>query len=201
MAFWGSKPNTSKSFGALAVGTDNKALSEEIQGVGKKFGDVNEKYRTEMAKYKKIADFNKKLSASYIANIHAMVDVSKLLNEYASFFALLKEEINKADGSIGTLTAEEIQYIESLTKSKIENFSSSFIEQSNKVKDLYGKFNQTSQAQALEKAQAQMSEAIEAAGIAYEDISKTITKGGARRKSASKAKAPRKKAAPKHPKH
>jgi len=196
MFSFSGKGTNSKSFGVnLPVGTGSKALSEEISSVSKKFVDVNEKYRSEMSKYKKIADFNKKLSASYISNIHAMVDISKLLNDYAGFFSMLKEEINKTDGNIGSLTADEIQYIESITKAKIEAFSSSFMQQSDKVKDLYKKYGQESEAKNLSNAQEQLQEAIQAAGLTYDDVSKVVARGGASKKGAKKGKG---KAKPKH---
>ncbi len=160
---------TSVSFGAnLPVG--NKALSAEISEVGQKFVKTNTKYRTEIDKYKKIAEFNKKLSSSYIANIHAIVDVSKLLNDYALFFNILKEEINKTEGQIGTLQASDIQYLENLTKAKMDEFSSKFIEQSEKVRGLYTKYGQEEEAKTISSAQEQLKNTVTNAGITYQSL-------------------------------
>ena len=161
--------STSVSFGAnLPVG--NKALSAEISEVGQKFVKTNKKYRDEIDKYKKIADFNKKLSSSYIANVHAIIDVSKLLNDYALFFNILKEEINKTEGQIGTLQSSDIQYLENLTKAKMEEFSHKFIEQSEKVRGLYTKYGQESEAKTISSAQEQLKNTISNAGVTYNSL-------------------------------
>lgn len=183
----------SASFGAnLPVG--NKALSAEISEVGQKFVKANKKYRDEIDKYKKIADFNKKLSASYIANVHAMIDVSKLLNDYAMFFNMLKEEINKTEGQIGTLQASDIQYLENLTKAKMEEFSNRFIEQSEKVKGLYSKYGQEDEAKTITSAQESIRGVVGNASLTYAsimDLSRPAQGGKSKRrtlKTTTKAK-------------
>lgn len=175
--FGSAPPNSAptSSFGAnLPIG--NKALSAEISNVGDKFSKTNEKYRNEINKYKRIADFNKKLSVSYIANIHAMIDVSKLLNDYALFFNLLKDEIMKTDGQIGSLKAEDIQYLESLTKAKIDEFSNSFTANAEKVKKLYIHYDQQSEVKTIEEAQVSMTNLITDANVTYKNLLNT-TKG------------------------
>lgn len=174
----------SVSFGAnLPVG--NKALSAEISEVGQKFAKTNKKYRDEIDKYKKIADFNKKLSSSYIANVQAAIDISKLLNDYALFFNMLKDEINKTEGQIGTLQAADIQYLENLTKAKMEQFSSRFIEQSEKVRALYNKYGQQDEAKTLGSAEESLKTVVSNAGITYQSLlnsAKQPSVGGARSK-------------------
>lgn len=171
-------PAPSVSFGAnLPVG--NKALSAEISEVGHKFVRANKKYRDEIDKYKKIAEFNKKLSSSYITNVHAMIDVSKLLNDYALFFNLLKEEIEKTEGQIGTLKTEDIQYLENLTKAKMEEFSNRFVEQSEKVKVLYNKYGQPDEARTIGTAQEYLKGVVSNAGVTYQGLlNATRQKGG-----------------------
>lgn len=200
MSFFNFGNNASKtnaSFGAnLPVG--NKALSAEISEVGQKFVKTNTKYRTEIDKYKKIAEFNKKLSSSYIANIHAVIDVSKLLNDYALFFNILKEEINKTEGQIGTLQTADIQYLENLTKAKLDEFSNKFIEQSEKVRGLYSKYGQEEEAKTISSAQEQLKNTVTNAGITYQSLlnSTSATTGGAKKLR----KTPPKKTTPKQTK-
>lgn len=183
-----SAPQPVASFGAnLPVG--NKALSAEISEVGQKFVKTNKKYRDEIDKYKKIAEFNKKLSSSYIANVSAMIDVSKLLNDYAMFFNILKDEINKTEGQIGSLQASDIQYIEALTKAKMEEFTTRFIEQSDKVKTLYSKYGQEEEAKVLGSAQESIKGVMNNAGVTYQSLvnaTKTTQTGGRRKKATSK---------------
>ena len=192
-----SKPSQPvASFGAnLPVG--NKALSAEISEVGQKFVKTNKKYRDEIDKYKKIAEFNKKLSSSYIANVTTMIDVSKLLNDYSMFFNLLKEEINKTEGQIGSLQASDIQYIEALTKAKMEEFTNRFIEQSEKVKTLYAKYGQQEEAKVLGSAQESIKGVVTNASVTYQSLmnaSKSQTGGKKRTTRKPKAKLQNKRA-------
>ncbi len=178
------------SFGAnLPVG--NKALSAEISEVGQKFAKTSKKYRDEIDKYKKIADFNKKLSSSYIANVQAIIDVSKLLNDYALFFNMLKEEISKTEGQIGTLQAADIQYLENLTKAKMEQFSTKFIEQSEKVRTLYNKYGQQEEAKTIGSAQESLKTVVNNAGITYQSLlnsTKQPSIGGSKKYSQKQTK-------------
>jgi hypothetical protein len=186
----GNAPSPSASFGAnIPVG--NKALSAEISEAGQKFVKANKKYRDEIDKYKKIAEFNKKLSTSYIENVHAMIDVSKLLNDYALFFNLLKEEIAKTEGQIGTLQASDIAYLENLTKSKMEEFSNRFIEESNKVKALYDKYGQDAEAKTISTAQEDIKGIVGNATTTYSDIVELTrpTQGGRSRKVSTSTRA------------
>lgn len=172
----------SVSFGAnLPIG--NKALSAEITEVGQKFVKTNKKYRDEIDKYKKIADLNKKLSSSYIANIHAMVDVSKLLNDYAFFFNLLKDEIATTEGQIGTLKQEDIQYLENLTKAKMDEFSNRFMEQSDKVKILYNKYGQNEEVQRIASAQETFKGTIGDVSTTYQSLVNATMQGGKKSKT------------------
>lgn len=187
---FGNSKATSVSFGAnLPVGS--KALSAEINDVGEKFSKTNKKYRDEIDKYKKIADFNKKLSSSYIANIHAMVDVSKLLNDYALFFNLLKEEIAKTESQIGTLKTEDIQYLESLTKAKMDDFSSKFLSESDKVKILYSKYGQEQEVKNIITAQEAIKTTVGDATTTYKSL--TEQQGGKKKEIKKVNKKPTKK--------
>lgn len=191
-----SSASPSVSFGAnLPVG--NKALSAEISEVGQKFAKTSKKYRDEIDKYKKIAEFNKKLSSSYIANVQAIIDVSKLLNDYALFFNMLKDEINKTEGQIGTLQTADIQYLENLTKAKMEQFSSRFIEQSEKVRTLYNKYGQQEESKIIGSAQESLKTVINNAGITYQTLLNSTKQptsiGGAKpKRSTTKKTLPRK---------
>ena len=149
-----ASPNADKEqqFG-VNLTTNNKAFSSEISNVSKKFVSTNKKYRDELAKYKKIAEFNKQLTNAYITNFKVMVDVSKLLTDYSSFFHVLKEEVAKTEGQIGTLQASEVQHIENLTKEKLGEFGNIFMDQSEKVKALYTKYGQEEQIKGINNSQ------------------------------------------------
>lgn len=171
----GNSAPVASNTGSIGVNLniDNKGLSLELDEVKGKISKTNQKYRDEIDKYKKIADFNKKLTSSYITNINTMVDVSKLLVNYAAFFAFLKDELAKTDNTIGSLTTEDIQYLESLTKAKMEQFSNNFADQANKIKVLYNKYGQQEEAARITTAQENIKATIENAGTTYQTLLNT----------------------------
>ena len=76
-------------------------MSNELEQVTKKIKNTSRRYTSEIGKYKEIAAFNKKLSESYMQNLQAMVDVSRLLEQYANVFFILREEIEKMEKALG----------------------------------------------------------------------------------------------------
>jgi hypothetical protein len=173
---FGSKDASSKATLGANLNIDNKGLSVEMDVVKQKISKTNQKYRDEIEKYKKIADFNKKLTSSYINNINAMVDVSKLLNNYVAFFNFLKDELAKTENTIGSLTTEDIQYLESLTKAKMEEFSNRFMDQSEKIKVLYTKYNQQDEAARISSAQENIKSTMDNASATYQTLLSSTTK-------------------------
>ena len=173
---FGSKDSSSKATLGANLNIDNKGLSVEMDVVKQKISKTNQKYRDEIEKYKKIADFNKKLTSSYINNINAMVDVSKLLNNYVAFFNFLKDELAKTENTIGSLTTEDIQYLESLTKAKMEEFSNRFMDQSEKIKVLYTKYNQQDEAARISSAQENIKSTMDNASATYQTLLSSTTK-------------------------
>ena len=161
----GSKQES--SFGAN-MSLENKSLSKELVDIGDKFVSTNKKYVSEIEKYKKIVEFNKRLSNSYIGNLKVMVDVSKLLNDYATLFEMLKQEISKTEQHVGTLTSKDIEYLADLTRAKLEQFNQVFVGQSKKVKDIYIKYDQGDEANRITQAEESIKNVMD-------DASKTIS--------------------------
>ena len=160
--------------------TNSKAFSGELSNVSDKFVRTNKKYRDEIAKYKKIAELNKQLTAAYKTNLNVMIDVSKLLTDYSAFFHVLKEEVIKTEGQIGTLQASEVQHIEDLTKEKLGQVSNSFMDQSEKVKQLLSKYGQEEQIKSINSAQESMNNVMASSGNTWKAITapNTAAKGG-----------------------
>ena len=173
LSFFNNKPASNTSFGT-SLPINSKSLSAEINEVGEKFIKTNNKYRTEIEKYRKIAAFNKNLSKSYITNITAMIDVSKLLNDYSVFFNILKTEIENTNNNLTTIKPEEIEYLKSLTDDKLEQLLTVFKTQTDKVKDIYKKFGQTDEYNTIDAAQNLISSLPVSAKTTYS----TLTTGG-----------------------
>lgn len=168
--------------------TNNKGLSSEISNVSKKFVSTNEKYRNQIAKYKKIAELNKQLTSSYITNFKVMVDVSKLLTDYAAFFHVLKEEVAKTEGQVGTLQANEVQHIEDLTKEKLGKFTDIFVEQSQKVKELYKKYGQEDQIKGIDSAQESFNNIMTLSANTLKEVAPPVEKKGGRKPFKARAR-------------
>lgn len=100
---------------------------------------TSRKYREEMSKYKEIAAFNKQLSLSYIQNLEAMVDVSRVFGYYIELFNVLKNELDENAKVLGSsaIKAEDIAYIEGLTQAKMDTLNKKFLEETAKMKKLY----------------------------------------------------------------
>jgi hypothetical protein len=164
--------------------TNNKAFSGELSNFGQQFVNTNKKYQNEMAKYKRIAEFNKQLTTAYTKNLRVMVDISKLLTDYSAFFHVLKEEIGKTEGQIGTLQASEVQHIENLTKEKLGEFGTIFQDQTEKVKALYAKYGQEDARNKVTELQESLNNVTTNAANTYKFIANA--KGGRPKKALKK---------------
>jgi hypothetical protein len=166
------KPSSSPTGVAFGVNLpiNNKSLSAEINDVSESFIKTNKKYRDEITKYKQIANFNKNLSKSYIANVTAMIDVSKLLNDYSIFFDILKDEITNTNNSVGSIDAQEVEYLKNLTKDKLDELINVFRTQTDKVKTIYKKFGQVDELQTIESAQNLMNAVSDNAKTTYSSL-------------------------------
>lgn len=183
-----SKPNAS-SFGVNIAGKDLPANLEEVKGNILK---TSKKYRDEFAKYRDIAKFNQQLSNSYIRNLEAMVDVSKVLNYYVEIINVISEEYRKNQEIMGNslLKPEDISYLEKLTKSKIDELNQTFSLESDKLKKLYGQFGKTNEIARLEEAKRSMLATTDFADATYSqlrsaELATPVTAGGGRSKGSN----------------
>lgn len=133
----------------------NNTINEELSSVTNKIRRTNKKYTDEITKYKEIAAFNKKLSASYMQNLQAMVDVSKLLEQYAHIFYVLREETEKLEKALGMdFNIQDFQYLENMTKDKMEELNRNFFKETETLKKIYEKYGKASELVALNNAQS-----------------------------------------------
>lgn len=192
-----ASPQKSPSLGAN-ISVDNKSLSKEIVSIGDKVVSANKKYLSEIEKYKKLVDFNKKLSSSYIGNLKVMVDVSKLLNDYATLFEILKNELSKTEQQVGTLTGKDVEHLAELTRAKLEQFNILFTGQSKKVKELYVKYDQQEERARVEAAEESLQGIMDNATETLRTVNDPyhVKMGGAftAKKALRKIKIPRRKA-------
>ena len=181
MSFFGLFNSDPSKLGVNLTG-DNKPLTQEISLVGDKIVKQNRKVNNELNKFKQMSELNKKLSQSYQQNLVVMVDISKLLNSYASFFDLLKIELEKNEKSLGDLQLTDIQYIENLTREKMQTFNNEFSNQATRVKDLYRKYGQTDELNRITQIENKLPEvSSEAEKLLYLNRNQPTTYGGKRK--------------------
>jgi hypothetical protein len=175
MAFsWFSKPQKdAKTLGVnLNSGDGIKAEIDKMQGSIVK---ASKGYQTNIKKYKEIAEFNQHLTKSYVANLKVIVDVSELLNSYSGVFNSLKDEFAKMEEVMGRqLDKSDFEYLESLTKSKMDELNNEFAKQANGIKRLYSQYGKPEELNRILLAQNNMQKALEQANSTYSNITKDV---------------------------
>lgn len=171
MAFsWFFKPkNNNKTLGVnLGSGDGIKAEIDKMQGSIVK---ASRGYQNNIKKYKDIAQFNQHLTRSYVANMKVIVDVSELLNSYTGVFNSLKDEFAKMEEAMGRqLDKSDFEYLESLTKSKMEELQNEFNKQANGIKKLYTQYGKPEELNRILLAQTDMQKALDNADLTYKNI-------------------------------
>ena len=179
MAFsWFFKPkNNNKTLGVnLGKGDGIKAEIDKMQGSIVK---ASRGYQNNIKKYKDIAQFNQHLTKSYVANMKVIVDVSELLNSYTGVFNSLKDEFAKMEEAMGRqLDKSDFEYLESLTKSKMEQLQNEFDKQANGIKKLYAQYGKPEELNRILLAQNDMRKALDSADTTYTSILTDIKEKG-----------------------
>ncbi len=166
----GSKDSTPTPSLGINLGAKN-AVGAELEQVTNTIKKTSRKYTTEITKYKEIAAFNKKISESYMQNLQAMVDVSRLLEQYAHVFYILREEIEKMEKALGVeLKIQDIQYLENMTKDHMAELSNKFNKETEDLKKLYSKYGKTDEYNHLDSAQKLMNISVSSAEDTYRKL-------------------------------
>lgn len=137
---WFSRPKSSSKTLGVTLGSQDgvKAELDKMQGAIKK---TSRTYQEDIKKYKEIAKFNQHLTKSYVANLKVIIDVSQLLNSYSGVFNSLKDEFAKMETAAGRpLELSDFEYLENLTRSKMEDLNTEFTKQSDGLRKLYTQY-------------------------------------------------------------
>ena len=85
------------------------------------------KHKDMQERLKSITEINNKLSQSYDVSLRIIVDVSKLLNQYISFFNEIEVLVEGLNGELNQReTSEYIRYINRLTSDNIDKMTKEF---------------------------------------------------------------------------
>lgn len=149
----------------------NEDVKEEISKMQTSISKASNNYQNNIKKYKEVAKFNQHLTRSYMANLKVIVDVSELLNSYASVFTSLKTEFGKMDSALGKgLDLADFEYLQNLTKSKIDDLNLQFTKQSEGLKKLYTMYGKPEELNRVIVAQAELQKMIDSAGETYQNL-------------------------------
>lgn len=177
MAFsWFSRPkNNTKTLGVTLGAEDGvKAELDKMQGAIKK---TSRTYQDDIKKYKDIAKFNQHLTKSYVANLKVIVDVSELLNSYSSVFISMKDEFAKMDTAVGRpLELSDFEYLENLTKAKMEDLNLEFAKQTEGLKKLYTQYGRAEELNRILVAKDNVDHTVEDATLMLQRLKGTTPK-------------------------
>ena len=148
-----AKPTPSTTLGYTVASADG--IHSDFERIRGSIQTTNKKYREELSKYKEIAKFNEQITKGYIKNLDAMIDVSKILNYYVEIFNLLKMELEKNEKVLGetSLKVEDINYLERLTRNKVDELSGKFMKETDDLKKLYSAYGKTTELGKVNEAQ------------------------------------------------
>jgi hypothetical protein len=180
---WFFKPkNDEKTLGVTLGSKDNiKAEIDRMQGSIVK---TSKTYQDNLKKYKEIAKLNQQLTKSYVANLKVIADVSELLNSYSGVFVSLKSEFGKMEEALGKpLDISDFEYLQSMTKSKIDNLNTEFIKQTDGLKKLYAQYGKPEELNRILVAQGDIKKVIENASRTYDNVMKDLPQKGGKAKT------------------
>lgn len=148
-----------------------QGIPTELDQVKGNIMKASKKYREELSKYRELAAFNAQLSKGYLKNLEAMVDVSKVLNQYVEIFNVLKTEFEENDKLFGTsLTSNDLSYLEQLTKSKMDTLNNKFKEETDKLKVLYTAYGRKDEMERVLEAEKSLQLTMENADKTFDSL-------------------------------
>lgn len=167
MSFFGlgrkSEPAvTNNSFGYKIIGTNG--LPSDLEGMKGNIIRTSKRYREELSKYRELHEFNKQVSSGYQKSLEVMVDMSRFLNYYVEIFNILKVEFEKNEKMLGpSLKIADINYLERLTRGKIDELNQRFMAESERLKKMYSENGRSEEANRITETQRNMIATTEAA--------------------------------------
>jgi hypothetical protein len=167
---WFKGQTTNKPLGT-SLSTDAN-IKDELDKMQGSISKTSKTYQDNLKKYKEVARFNQHLTKSYMANLKVIVDVSELLNSYAGVFDSMKTEFSKMDSALGKgLDLSDFEYLQNLTKAKIDDLNLQFSKQAEGLKRLYSQYGKPEEFNRILLAQSELQKMIENAGETYKTLS------------------------------
>ncbi len=175
---WFFKPKQNEKTLGTTLGSQ-ESIKAEIDKMQGSIVKTSKTYQDNIKKYKEIARLNQQLTKSYVANLKVIADVSELLNSYTNVFASLKTEFGKMEDALGKpLDISDFEYLQSLTRSKIDSLNTEFMKQTDGLKKLYAQYGKADELNRIIVAQGDIQKIITNSTQTYKDIEKQFQQGG-----------------------
>jgi hypothetical protein len=188
--FFKSKPDNKTLGTSLGSQESIKAEIDKMQGSIVK---TSKTYQDNIKKYKEIARLNQQLTKSYVANLKVIADVSELLNSYSNVFTSLKSEFGKMEEALGKpLDISDFEYLQSLTRNRIDTLNAEFVKQTDGLKKLYAQYGKAEELNRIIVAQGDIQKIITNTTQTYKDIENQFKSGGKGKKTKKSRKVTKK---------
>lgn len=175
---WFFKTKTNEKTLGTSLG-NQESIKAEIDRMQGSIVKTSKTYQDNIKKYKEIARLNQQLTKSYVANLKVIADVSELLNSYSNVFSSLKSEFGKMEDALGKpLDLTDFEYLQSLTRSKIDTLNTEFVKQTDGLKKLYAQYGKAEELNRIIVAQGDIQKIITNATQTYKEIENQYQSGG-----------------------
>lgn len=144
-------------------------ISKHMNDVLDNVDSLRSKYTSSIINYKKVVKFNKTLSDSYESNLVVLIDMSKLLTQYATFLKHLSTVIAEASEEIDGVTFEDLKHMQALAGQQASDIMQIFKENTYNLMQVYSEYNDKERVDTLKNL-------IEKADI-VSDFSNQLLKG------------------------
>lgn len=179
---WFFKTKTNEKTLGTSLG-NQESIKAEIDRMQGSIVKTSKTYQDNIKKYKEIARLNQQLTKSYVANLKVIADVSELLNSYSNVFSSLKSEFGKMEDALGKpLDLTDFDYLQSLTRSKIDTLNTEFVKQTDGLKKLYAQYGKAEELNRIIVAQGDIQKIITNATQTYKEIENQYQSGGKTKK-------------------
>ena len=124
-----------------------------------------------LEKYSEIKKLNEELTKSYVQNLVVFRDVNEMLQSCLNVFKALEDEFTKLQEVTGReLNTTDFDYLNNLTRSKIDSLSDELNKQAEMLKNVYTMYGRPEELNRIILAQSNMKKVVEDATITYNKV-------------------------------
>ena len=167
---WFTRASSDKKPMGVELGTKEgvKAQMQKLQGNVVRTSRI---VQNNLEKYSEIKKLNEELTKSYVQNLVVFRDVNEMLQSCLNVFKSLEEEFTKLQEVTGReLNTTDFDYLNNLTRSKIDSLSNELNKQAEMLKNVYTTYGRPEELNRIILAQSNMKKIVEDATITYNKV-------------------------------